>query len=164
MTVMSFLSAIFVYLLFTLPDIINDKPLEEVLLSGVPLLPKWVPVSWGSTALVEAHQGSIGFLLPFVLFLLLAVCSVILTTSLVEKGFRTGWIRLSEGGRKKKKVSKKGMSRRHVAHPVIAVGKKEWLVVKRDMREWLVFMPLIFFIIFPLIGFEIGRASCREIV
>src|SRR5699024_5673016 len=104
MTVMSFLSGIFVYLLFTLPDIINDKPLQEVLLSGVPLLPKWVPVSWGSAALVEAHQGSIGFLFPFVLFLLLAVCSVILTTALVEKGFRTGWIRLSEGGRIKKKA------------------------------------------------------------
>ena len=163
MTVMSFLSGIFVYLLFTLPDMINDKPLQEVLLSGIPLLPKWVPVSWGSTALVEAHQGSIGFLLPFVLFLLLAVCSVILTTSLVEKGFRTGWIRLSEGGRKKKQTSRKGISRRHVAHPVIAVGKKEWFVVKRDMREWLVFMPLIFFIIFPIVGFVSGGAKLSDL-
>src|SRR5690625_1145959 len=109
MTVMSFLSGIFVYVLFMLPNLTNEKPLQEVLVSGVPLLPKWVPVSWGSTELVEANQGSIGFLLPFILFLLLAVCSIILTTSLVEKGFRTGWIRLSEGGGEKKKVSKKGM-------------------------------------------------------
>lgn len=151
MTVMSFLSGIFVYLLFTLPDMINDKPLQEVLLSGVPLLPKWIPMSWGSTALVEAHQGSIKFLLPFVLFLLFAVLFMILATSLVEKGFRTGWIRFSEGG-KKKKASRKGKPR-HVTHPVIAVGRKEWFAVKRDMREWLVFMPLVFFIIFPLISF-----------
>src|SRR5699024_4706224 len=128
MTVMSFLSGIFVYLLFSLPDMINDKPLQEVLLSGIPLLPKWVPVSWGSTALVEAHQGSIRVLLPFVPSLLCPVYHDSVTTSRVEKGFQTEWVRLSLGGGKKRQTNRDGIARRHVAQPVIALGKKEGVV------------------------------------
>lgn len=158
MTVMSFLSGIFVYLLFMLPNIMNDQPIEELLLSGLPLLPKWVPVSWGSAALSHAKAGSLDFLLPFILILVLAVVSVMLATSLVERGFRTGWIQLSEGSSKKKKrKTKKGQHK--LSHPIIAIGKKEWFTIKRDLREWLVLMPIAFFFIFGLIGFFSGGGS-----
>lgn len=46
MTAMSVLSGIFVYLMFMIPNLANDRPLTEVLLSGLPLFPDWVPVSW----------------------------------------------------------------------------------------------------------------------
>lgn len=158
MTVMSFLSGIIVYLLFMLPNYMNDEPITDVLLSGVPLLPNWVPSSWGSNALTEAASGSIDFLLPLVLLLLLAVISMVFTMSFVEKGFRTGWIRLSEGSSKKKKKRKKGM-KNTVHSPITAVGKKEWFAIKRDMREWLVLMPVAVFLIFGLIGFFSGGGS-----
>lgn len=161
MTIMSVFAGLFVYLMFMIPNLANNKPLTDVLLSGLPLFPDWVPVSWGSVALTNAASGSLAFILPFVLLILLAVFSVVLTASLVEKGFRTGWIRLSEGGRKKK-VKKKNTSH-GLSHPVVAVGKKEWYSIKRDMREWLVFMPMIFFIVFPLIGFFSGGAKLSDL-
>lgn len=158
MTVMSFLSGIFVYLLIMMPTLLNDQPIEEVLLEGLPLLPKWVPVSWASKALVYAQNGSFEFILPFILILLLAVVSVLVATSLVERGFRTGWIQLSEGSSKKKK-RKTSKSQHTLRSPILAIGKKEWLSIKRDLREWLVLMPIAFFFIFGLIGFFSGGGS-----
>ncbi|SEQ91497.1 ABC-2 type transport system permease protein [Virgibacillus subterraneus] len=163
MTAMSVLSGIFVYLMFMIPNLANERPLVEVLLSGLPLFPDWVPVRWASAAVINVASGSMDFLLPFALILLLALLSVLLTSSLVEKGFRTGWIRLSEGGGKKKKKSAIKKSGPKLHHPVIAVGKKEWFAIKRDMREWLVFLPLIFFFIFGIAGFMTGGASLCDL-
>lgn len=163
MTVMSFLSGIFVYLLFMFPNMNSDIPMMERMLDGVPLLPKWVPITWGSTAVVEATQGSIGFLLPLFLFALFVAMLIVLSTTLVEKGFRTGWIRLSEGGAKTRKKRKtKGIPK--VQHPIIAIGKKEWYAIKRDMREWLVLMPIAFFFIFGIVGaFSGGDINISEV-
>lgn len=163
MTAMSFLSGLVVYLLFMLPQMSNDRSFSESITSGLPVLPDWVPISWGSNALISATNGSMNFFLPLVLFLLLAVVSVLLTTTLVEKGFRTGWIRLSEGGRKKKKRKTKKERTQGISHPIMAIGKKEWFSIKRDMREWLVFLPLAFFIIFPVIGFISGGVKLNEL-
>src|SRR5699024_6944078 len=120
--------------------------------------------TWGSDAITAAARGSMDFLLPLVLLLIFSIVLVLLASSLVEKGFRTGWIRLSEGGTKKKKRKAKGnVSIPSLHHPSVAVGIKEWYAIKRDVREWLVFMPIIFFIIFPLIGFFNGGANLSDI-
>lgn len=163
MTAMSFLSGLVVYLLFMLPQISNDRSVSESIMAGLPVFPDWMPISWGSDALIGAANGSMSFFLPMILFILLAGVSILLTTTLVEKGFRTGWIRLSEGGRKKKKRKTKKERAQGVSHPIIAIGKKEWFSIKRDMREWMVFLPLAFFIIFPLIGFMSGDISLNEL-
>ncbi|ASN06775.1 putative ABC transporter permease subunit [Virgibacillus necropolis] len=164
MTIMSALSGLIVYLLFVFPNITSDQSMTERLMSGLPLMPEWVPMSWGSSAIMESATGSSQFLLPLVLVLLLAGVSVVIATSLVEKGFRTGWIRLSEGtGKKSKKRSKKSKIKTSIHHPAIAIGIKEWFAIKRDMREWLVFMPLIFFIIFPVFGFLSSGADLSDL-
>ncbi|WP_339285719.1 hypothetical protein [Oceanobacillus sp. FSL K6-3682] len=163
MTAMSFLSGLFVYLIFMLPQISSGRSLTDSLMAGLPVLPDWVPVSWGSDAIISAANGSMGFFLPMILFILLTAVPVLLTTMLVEKGFRTGWIRMSEGSRKKKKRKPKKERAQGVSHPVIAIGKKEWLSIKRDMREWMAFLPLAFFIVFPLIGFISGDVSLSEL-
>lgn len=165
MTSMSVLSGIFVYLMFMIPNLANDRPLSELLLTGLPLFPKWVPVSWASSAIVKAAEGSLTMLLPLAMIVLLAVIFVVLTSSLVEKGFRTGWIRLSEGSGKKKKRSTgvRGKSNHNVQHPVISIGKKEWFSIKRDMREWLVFLPIIFFIVAGLFGFLSSGAELSDL-
>ncbi|WP_170848274.1 putative ABC transporter permease subunit [Lentibacillus halodurans] len=153
MTVMSVLSGIFVYLLFMLPNLANDRPLPEMILSGLPLFPEWVPLTWASEAIIGARFGSMDFLLPFIMTLILAVIFFTLTSTLVERGFRTGWVKLSEGSGKKRKKGAAKKSGSKLNAPIIAVGKKEWYAIKRDMREWLVFLPLIFFFVFGFIGF-----------
>ncbi|WP_099157519.1 putative ABC transporter permease subunit [Virgibacillus ndiopensis] len=163
MTVMSVLSGLLVYLMFMIPNLTNDGSVVEKLLSGLPLFPDWVPVSWGSDALIHAANGSMDFLLPFVLLVLLAIFAMVLTSTLVEKGFRTGWIRLSEGSSRRKKSTMKKSKEYSLHNPVIAIGIKEWFAIKRDMREWLVFMPIAFFIIFPLIGFFSSGAKLNDL-
>lgn len=155
MMAMSFLSGILIYLMYMLPTLINDQPISELLLQGLPLFPQWVPVTWVGTAITEAASGSMSFVVPFAMFSLLVIVFALLATSLVERGFRTGWIRLSEGGKKKKKKrsNTRGLT---LSHPVIAIGKKEWVSIKRDLREWFVLMPIVFIIIFGGIGFFSG--------
>lgn len=158
MMAMSFLSGILIYLMYMLPTLINDEPISELLLQGLPLFPDWVPVTWVGTAIAEAANGSISFVLPFIMFSLLVIVFALLATSLVERGFRTGWIRLSEGGKKKKK--KRGNTRSlKLSHPVLAIGKKEWYSIKRDLREWFVLMPVVFIFVFGAIGFFSGGAE-----
>lgn len=158
MMAMSFLSGILIYLMYMLPTLINDEPISELLLQGLPLFPDWVPVTWVGAAITEAASGSLSFLVPFALFILLVIIFAFIATSLVEKGFRTGWIRLSEGGKKKKKKRSDSRSLK-LSHPVIAIGKKEWYSIKRDLREWFVLMPIVFIFIFGAIGFFSGGAE-----
>jgi ABC-2 type transport system permease protein len=162
MTVMNMLAGAFGYLVYMIPNLTSDGNLMEQLSAGLPLFPAWMPVRWGSEALIQAMNGSFRFLLPFVFIILLAILGMAITASLVEKGFRTGWIRLSEGGNKRKKGTKRETTHR-THHPVIAIAKKEGYAIRRDMREWLVFMPLFFFVIFPIIGFISSGAKLSDI-
>lgn len=162
MTVMSMLAGLFGYLMYMIPNLASGGAPLDNLLAGLPVFPAWLPLTWGSDALIQAMNGTFHFLLPFILFMILALFGVVLTASLTEKGFRTGWIRLSEGSSKKKKGSK-SKAIHQVHHPVIAIAKKEGYTIKRDMREWFVFMPLIFFIVFPLFGFFSSGAKLSEI-
>src|SRR5690625_4676906 len=147
-TVVSVLSGIIVYLIIILPNMSGDESMTDRILSGLPALPKWVPVSWGSSAISQAFQGELAAFLPLAMLLLLAIILMILATMLVERGFRTGWIRLSERSSKKRtQRSRKGTFAK-LHHPIIAVGKKEWYTIKRDLREWLTLLPILFFIVF----------------
>lgn len=155
MMAMSFFSGIIIYFMYMLPTLINDEPVSELLLKGLPLFPDWVPATWVGDAIVKSASGSLDFIVPFGMFLLLVLIFAFIATSLVEKGFRTGWIRLSEGGKKKKK--KRTQSRTlTLSHPIIAISKKEWVSIKRDLREWFVLMPVVFIIIFGAIGYFSG--------
>ncbi|MBG9814260.1 hypothetical protein ABD68_22600 [Bacillus endophyticus] len=151
MTVMSALSGLLVYALFQLPNLLNDSSRGANMIESYQF-PNWTPMSLGGEALFQARVGSIDFLLPLFFLLLQAIIFFFLSSLLVEKGFRTGWIRLSEGPRKKKK-SKKAKTSGAVRHPVMALGLKEWKAISRDLREWMIFMPLGFFLIFPVIAF-----------
>lgn len=164
MTVMSMFSGLFVYLLIMLPDMLSEHSRTELMLAGLPLFPDWVPLTWASKAVSEASVGSFAFVLPLAMTLALAIVSVLFASVFVEKGFRTGWIKLSEGGgrRKKKTTRKSSKVEIELHHPIIAVGKKEWYVMKRDMREWLVFMPLLFFFVGYLFAVIAGGGSISE--
>ncbi|GGK02181.1 hypothetical protein GCM10007063_25590 [Lentibacillus kapialis] len=163
MTVMSVLSGILVYLLFMIPNLVNDRPMSEMILAGLPLFPEWVPVTWASDAIIGAAAGSVDFLVPLLMIMALASIFFILTSTLVERGFRTGWVKLSEGKGKKRKRAGIKKSGPKLNPPILAVGKKEWFAIKRDMREWLVFMPIIFFLVFGFFGTMSGGASISDL-
>src|SRR5699024_2209803 len=101
MAVMSFLSGMIVYLIIMLPNMTSDVSFADRLLAGLPVFPKWFPVGWGSSATASAIDGSLAAFIPLGMFILLAIIMAIVATMIVEKGFRTGWIRLSERSTKK---------------------------------------------------------------
>src|SRR5690625_187454 len=163
LTGISFLTGVLVYIVLMIPNFKNDLSVTDMILSGLPVFPDWVPVAWGSAAVVSAGQGSFNFIFPLLFIVGLSVLLLFIASMTVEKGFRTGWIRVSEGSNKTKKRKKRKQRKAVLNHPVIAIGKKEWLAIKRDTREWVVFMPLVVFITFLVIGFFTTEASFTEL-
>jgi ABC-2 type transport system permease protein len=164
MSVMSVMAGILVYVLFLLPGNMNEEPLSEVIISGLPLFPEWIPLTWASNAITAASTGSFSFFVPFLLMLVLAIIFILVTSTLVDRGFRTGWVKLSEGSGKKRKKSTKKKSAPKLNHPVIAIGKKEWFALKRDMREWLSFFPIFIFIfVFVFSTFFSGDGNVNDL-
>src|SRR5699024_4468436 len=53
-TVVSFLSGILTYFLIMSPSMRNDGDLLESIVTGLPIFPKWIPLTWGSEAVVYA--------------------------------------------------------------------------------------------------------------
>lgn len=120
------------------------------------------PWGWASLALVKGISGSLAGLGWSILILLVSVFLFLMAMFLLERGFRQGFISLSQGeGGKRRKVSKKGPAKgnkesaglsipkniNHVqASPWLgmwAVAKKDLLSLKRDTREWFGYlMPL----------------------
>ena len=127
------------------------------------------PWGWGSRALAGSAAGNQWSSLGWSL-LLLSLGAAILAAAflLVERGFRRGWISLSQdqGGRRLKKrrhlKSSAGWARHEESPPLSlaaapdtaakasswrgmwAVAKKDLLYLKRDTREWFGYMiPLI---------------------
>ncbi|MFA1821052.1 hypothetical protein ACDX78_12875 [Virgibacillus oceani] len=164
MSVMSVLAGLLVYLLFFLPGRANEEPLTEVILSGLPLFPAWFPVTWASNAITQASTGSFDFFIPFLMMLVLTIIFILVTSTLVDRGFRTGWVKLSEGSGKKRKKATKKKQESKLNRPVIAVGKKEWFTLKRDVREWLSFIPIfIFMFVFLFSGFISGEGNLNDL-
>ncbi|MEH7344906.1 hypothetical protein V7122_13720 [Bacillus sp. JJ1532] len=151
MTVMSALAGIIVYVLFQLPNILMKNNPNGQEMTQIPQMPKWLPMEWGGTVLTEASSGSFSFFLPFMMTFIFAALMLFITSLLVEKGFRTGWIKMNEGNRPKKKRKGKKASAK-IYHPIMMIGIKEWRSIQRDLREWVAFLPFIFFMFFPFIS------------
>jgi ABC-2 type transport system permease protein len=148
------------------------------------------PWGWGSRALVAAISGNgLSGLAWSLLILLMGVFLFGLAFSFVERGFRRGFISLSQGeGGRRRKTKRKGKELADVMKPspgkeifaakpeditnvkasvltgIWAVAKKDLLYLKRDTREWFGYLtPLIimaFFIAQYLLGgSEASRSS-----
>ncbi|SFM01965.1 putative ABC transporter permease subunit [Salibacterium qingdaonense] len=159
MTVMSAVSGVLVYGMFQLPNLLAEPGSDMALPTGLlPEMPAWLPMSWGASALTSAMAGEVSFLLPTAGLAAAAAGLSFAASALVEKGFRSGWIQLNEGKNKKKKAGEKGR-RFKVGSPVAEIGWKEWRYMKRDIREWLIFMPFVFLFIFMGFGYTAGGSS-----
>ncbi|KLU65658.1 hypothetical protein DEAC_c22880 [Desulfosporosinus acididurans] len=130
---------------------------------------KFFPWGWGSSALVAGvSQNFLGGLGWSLLILLVGVLLFLIAFNLVEKGFRRGFISLSQGERGKRrkaqteergvklqKAPSLAMLKQDVAAPASpwlgmwAVAKKDLLSMKRDTREWFGYLvPLIIMLFF----------------
>lgn len=130
---------------------------------------KYFPWGWGSSALVAGiSQNFIAGLGWSLLILLAGVLLFLMAFNLVERGFRKGFISLSQGeGGKRRKVQKaerdlgqpgkpslaflkrEGVSQASPWAGMWAVAKKDLLAMKRDTREWFGYLvPLIIMLFF----------------
>jgi len=167
------LGGIMLVLVFQLPNLLmsNSNQLDIARwLSGQQKMLQamdYFPWGWGSLALAEGACGNLGVALGWSL-LLLALAAVIymLAFTLVERGFRRGWVSLGQGGggrRQKRKPERLIPARRLQAEKsslfeigpettaapscwggLWAVAKKDLLCLRRDSREWFgIITPLI---------------------
>ncbi|MDV2686331.1 hypothetical protein RYX56_18345 [Alkalihalophilus lindianensis] len=157
MTVITAFAGVLGYLLFQLPTLMargDDHALQQF-----PELPGWLPVHWAGESLAHIISRSITgmtFLLLGLLFIT-TIFILFLSSTLVDRGFRTGWIQMNEGSSKKKKKSAAKSFK--VRKPVIEIGLKEWRTIKRDMREWTMLIPMAFFMFFPIFSIMIRDGS-----
>jgi ABC-2 type transport system permease protein len=175
------LTGILIAITFQIPSMMmnNDQGFSpDTWLSGHEQLlnvMNFFPWGWGSLALVEGISGN---LLPglgwALLILALGVLLFVLAFVLVERGFRRGFISLSqgEGGRRRKpgssselkeKKSLREMKQVYTFNEEMvgtasqwqgmwAIAKKDLLYMKRDTREWFGYLvPLI------IMGFFVVR-------
>lgn len=131
------------------------------------------PWDWGSRALVNGITGNMGSAFGWsALLMVLAVCTFAVSFTLLEQGFRRGWVSVTQPParqRKKKQQPATGAPARRTAiflpveaeentapasvwQGMWAIAKKDLLYMKRDTREWLGYLtPLI------LMAFFVGQ-------
>lgn len=121
----------------------------------LPLFPVWTPMRWGGSALSRAAHNDWLALLPLAGLFALAALLLAVSTLLVERGFRLGWIQLSEGERRRKRSrrSQTVSAAKRLPHPILVIGLKELRTLQRDIREWTQIVPSLVF--FGFAGFKI---------
>lgn len=162
MTVMTGLAGLIIFVLFQIPNLLIGNEVNGSELVSSFTLPDWLPFTWVAYAVAEAGAGKIISLVGAGLYALVAVFFASLASTLVERGLRQGWIRFNEGSSKKK--TKRTRTTRKLRSPVIVLGIKEWRSLHRDVREWLVLMPVAIFIIIFSIQFVMNGSDFRTIL
>jgi ABC-2 type transport system permease protein len=115
-------------------------------LDALPTLPSWLPTSWAAGALTRGARGEAGALLYAGALALVTCVLAGAALTLVERGFRLGWVRLSEGeGRRRGARAERRSARPPSAlpGPLVAIGLKELRLLLRDVREWMMVMPFL---------------------
>lgn len=111
----------------------------------LPTVPVWLPTTWGAIALERAAHAD-----PVAIAPALAVAAVsggllLLSLTLVERGFRLGWVRLSEGTGRKRPARARAARHGQLPGPIAAIATKEIIMLRRDVREWMAFVPMLVF-------------------
>ncbi|MED1600140.1 putative ABC transporter permease subunit [Alkalihalophilus marmarensis] len=155
MTVITAFAGVLGYAAFQIPTMMSREGGGESSML-IPELPQWLPLYWAGESVSHLLLGDVtGETVLFSGLLAgLTFAVLYLSSMLVDKGFRTGWIQMNESrsNRKKKKASSAVFK---VRTPIIEVGLKEWRTIKRDMREWTMLIPMTFFMFFPIFSIMI---------
>lgn len=169
------IAGVLIALVFQLPNLLTNSQIQltDWLTAQQEILRvmNFFPWGWGSLALVTGVSGNLLTGLGWsLLLLLLGVVLFLLSFTFLERGFRQGFISLSQGrsGKRRKRppidatadkrrqaeyassILKKGVI--HTASPwqgMWAVAKKDLLSMKRDTREWFGYLaPLVIMVFF----------------
>ncbi|OLS35363.1 hypothetical protein BTR22_15965 [Alkalihalophilus pseudofirmus] len=155
MTVITAFAGVLGYVAFQIPTMMSREGGGESSML-IPELPQWLPLYWAGESVSHLLLGDVtGETVLFSGLLAgLTFAVLYLSSMLVDKSFRTGWIQMNESrsNRKKKKASSAVFK---VGTPIIEVGLKEWRTIKRDMREWTMLIPMTFFMFFPIFSIMI---------
>jgi ABC-2 type transport system permease protein len=133
----------------------------------------YFPWGWASRALLAGVSGEMSGALGWCLLLLaVAVFLFLISFTLVERGFRRGWVSVSQPPAKRRRKKQKPEAKAPVGktaifipgkteektarasawHGMWAVAKKDLLYLRRDTREWFGYLtPLI------LMAFFVGQ-------
>ncbi|MDO0822740.1 putative ABC transporter permease subunit [Desulfosporosinus nitroreducens] len=182
------LAGILIALVFQIPNLLFNNQSEinigawiagqEQMLGAMDFFP-W---GWGSLALVAGISGNFLVGLGWSLLILLAGAFLFMMAfNLVERGFRRGFISLSqgEGGRRRKKRIVPASGEEHhqqeltsylvfkeevsgTASPWLgmwAVAKKDLLSMKRDTREWFGYLVPLIIMLFFVAQFLFSKAE-----
>jgi ABC-2 type transport system permease protein len=158
-------------------NLVNSLHLEDQNIDGsqIPLSAltrfnsPWIPLSWPGRGLVELGEGRwlTGFLF---LALTLALAGALFLVSLktAERLYYTGWASVQLGGRKKKSArpasaapirtaAAPAILERFVPQPVLGIVRKDFLTLRRDLRNMSqLIMPIIFGAIYGLLILRSG--------
>lgn len=170
-------SGILIALFFQLPGIILSRSggfnLGDWLAARHQLLQvmSYFPWGWSAQALIRAgsgrHLSALGWTLPV---LALGAGIFFLAFLLVERGFRRGWISLSQGGGGRRRSGKTrpapqlpgefpvcvpGLPAPPASpwHGMWAVARKDLLYLKRDTREWFGYITPLLLMLFFVVRF-----------
>ncbi|MBB6450813.1 ABC-2 type transport system permease protein [Geomicrobium halophilum] len=141
MTVMSALGGLVFILMIQIPHLF--MPQVDDMEVGF-TYPGWLPFTWIGESWAASFTGTFSGwnVVQVIGFSSVTAALLILSSLLVERGFRRGWVQMqSEKKTRKKPGTKRNSS---IRTPVVAVLGKEFRSLKRDMREWLHFMQFLF--------------------
>ncbi|WP_413378877.1 putative ABC transporter permease subunit [Alkalihalobacillus sp. 1P02AB] len=167
LTAVSALTGIIFYLGFQLLNVnffSHDGNMDWNQLAGIP---EWLPMHWGAVIITDSILGEWQMQTVIMLLFLIILTLFIfwISSILVEKALLTGWVNLSESSGRKKKNQKRINKKATIYGPIRMISKKEWLMIKRDVREWTAVIPMLVIIIFPFLNlrdFEGGWSALQQ--
>lgn len=130
----------------------------------LPVAPVWLPTTWGAIALERLARADPIGILPALGVIAISGGLLLLSMTMVERGFRLGWVRLSEGTRRKRPARARAASHAPPRGPIAAIAAKEITMLRRNIREWMALLPILVFFgigLFQLMAGD-GRAVARE--
>lgn len=161
-TIMVGTTGLFIYFLFQLPNLIRWYHSLENIHFHIPHFLTWLPIGWGAQAISLAARGSLSSLGWTIIMTIFSVFVSVLAIAFVERGFRVGWIRVNEGGSRKKYKIPRGST--VLKHTVFVLGLKEWRAIQRDPREWMIFLPLLIILIIPVFSLISNREMIQMVL
>ncbi|KYG26601.1 putative ABC transporter permease subunit [Alkalihalobacillus trypoxylicola] len=154
-TALTALSGLFVYFSFQFLNInTSSDDLNAIDFSAFPAIPSWLPMQWGGRLLADSyHNQFTGItILNVALISGLTIIFILLSSFLVKKAMLRGWIQFNEtASRRRKKNKKIHKQKAKISGRIYWIGKKEWLMISRDLREWMSLLPALF-LIFPFVA------------
>src|SRR5690606_10100135 len=103
----------------------------------LPVAPIWLPTTWGAIALERLGRADPFGILPALGVIATSGVLLLLSMRMVERGFRLGWVRISEGSGRKRQTRARSAAYAPPRGPIAGIAVKEITMLRRDIRQWM---------------------------